>query len=738
VRLARWSAAHPVLAIGVWVLLVGVCFTAGNLTGTTKQTSADQHIGDASTAAALLRSAGLGDPDTENVLIAARSGPLDNTTAPAAANAITDAMKGLPVVAVVNPPLPAPDGRALLVRITLTGNPETADHGRVRPLLDATSAVQGRFPALRIEEAGTASIALAMDDTLGADFHRAELFSIPVTLVILLIAFGALLAAGVPVLLALSSVAAAIGLAAAISRFVPVTGAANSMVLLIGMAVGVDYSLFYLRRERAERANGASKADAMELAAATSGHAVLVSGTAVIVAMAGLFLAKDAVFSSLAIASIAVVALAVLGSLTVLPALVAALGRRIDRPRVPLVWRLTARSRNQRGGGGRFWPMLLRPALRHPAATLLVSVVALLLLASPALGMRLKLPATDEVPRTLAVMGVYDRITSAFPSAGTAHDVVIVAPLARQAQVHAALDDLANRTAHNPLFEPGRSAVRTSKTGTVVDATVVTPYPAGTTGARDSLAALRDRLLPATVGAVPDTVFVVGGAVAIDVDYAAHTAHQLPLVMGFVLALTFVMMAFTFRSVVVALTAIGLNLLSVASAYGLLTWVFQSNWAQRPLDFRTMDAVVTWLPLFLFAVLFGLSMDYHVFVVSRIREAVDRGMPTRRAVAAGITGSAGTVTSAAVVMVAVFAIFATLTTIDMKQLGVGLAAAILIDATVIRAVVLPSAMILLGEANWWAPRFLRRITYVPKHSPVAVYHRRVIPRRKSASSRRVR
>jgi RND superfamily putative drug exporter len=574
---------------------------------------------------------------------------------------------------------------------------------RVQPLLDTTAKIQQENPGLRIEEVGGASIDKALNETLGEDFKRAEMFSLPVTLAILLVAFGALIAASVPLVLALSAVAAAIGLSAAASHLVPAVDAVNSVILLIGMAVGVDYSLFYLRREREERAKGRGHVDAVEIAAATSGHAVVVSGTAVIISMAGLFLARDTVFSSFAVGSILVVAVAVVGSLTVLPAILAKLGRWVDRPRIPLLWRLTARN-----GEPRFWPFMLKPALKHPVATLLVAVTALLAVASPALGMTLKFPGTEDLPRDTAVMKAYDRLTAAFPSTGTSHQVAVRAPADQQPAVKAALADLVQRTKSDGLFaQDGLEEPRVSKDGTVTVLEVATPYEGGSQQARDSLTKLRKELMPETVGRVPGAEYAVGGFVAADVDYAAHTRAKLPLVIGFVLLLTMIVMMVTFRSVVVAVTAIGLNLLSAGAAYGVVTAVFQNTWAEGLLDFRSNGAVVSWLPLFLFVVLFGLSMDYHVFVVSRIREAVLRGVPTRKAVADGITGSAGVVTSAAAVMIGVFAVFATLSTLDMKQLGVGLAVAILIDATIIRAVVLPSVMILLGEANWWAPKWLR-------------------------------
>jgi RND superfamily putative drug exporter len=703
VRAARWSATHPWRAIAMWVVVVIACFALGQVTGT-KESKNEGDIGEVTRADNIVKSGNFDDPDVESVLITAPSGQLDHTAANKAAAVVIQQMRALGGVAEVGQPMPSPKNDAVIVRVTMKDVPEGSDDdARVQPLLDTTAKVQQQYPDLRIEEVGGLSIGKALNETLGKDFKRAEMFSLPVTLAILLIAFGALIAASVPLVLALSAVAAAIGLSAAASQLVPAVDAVNSVILLIGMAVGVDYSLFYLRREREERAKGRGHVDAVEIAAATSGHAVVVSGTAVIISMAGLFLARDAVFSSFAVGSILVVAVAVVGSLTVLPAVLAKLGRWVDKPRIPLVWRLTSGNKEPR-----FWPTVLKPALKHPVATLLVAVTALLAVASPALGMTLKFPGTEDLPRDTAVMKAYDRLTAAFPSTGTSHEVAVRAPANQQPAVKAALAELMQKTKGDNLFaSDGLEEPRFSKDGTVATLEVATPYEGGSDQARDSLTKLRKQLMPETVGKVPGVEYAVGGFVAADVDYAAHTRDKLPLVIGFVLLLTMIVMMVTFRSVVVAITAIGLNLLSAGAAYGVVTAVFQNTWAEGLLDFRSNGAVVSWLPLFLFVVLFGLSMDYHVFVVSRIREAVLRGVPTKQAVADGITGSAGVVTSAAAVMIGVFAVFATLSTLDMKQLGVGLAVAILIDATIIRAVVLPSIMTLLGDANWWAPRWLR-------------------------------
>jgi putative drug exporter of the RND superfamily len=701
VRVARWSAIHPWRAIAMWIAFVAFCFAVGGAVGL-KEAKDDMGIGEAGRAEALYEGANFDDPAVENVLITSRSGPLDQAAATKAANDTVSRMTGRTDVTKVEGPIPAPNGAALLVRVTMAGDPETATD-RVDALRAVTAAVQDANPGVRVEETGGPSINKALDETLGEDFKKAEFLSLPVTIVILVIAFGALIAAGVPILLAISSVIGAMGLSTLFSHLMPATDTTNSVILLIGMAVGIDYSLFYVRREREEKARGRTHLDAVEIAAATSGRAVVVSAIAVIISMSGLFLAGDTVFSSLAVGSILVVTVAMLGSLTVLPALLAKLGKWLDRGRIPGLWRLT-----NRRGNPRFWPFVLRPALRYPLVTLLISAGALAALAIPALDMNLKFPGDEDLPRTTPAMQAFDRLTAAFPSTGTSHMIVVKASADKAADVHAALDALVAKAATNSLFSVGeKPEVKVSADGRTSVLDLPVPYHGGSTEAERSLETVRDDLAPATIGHVQGAEYAVGGFVAASVDYADHIRSKLPLVIGFVLFLTFFVMVVTFRSVVVALTSIALNLLSAAAAYGLLVVVFQNTWAEGILDFHTMGAVVTWLPLFLFVVLFGLSMDYHVFVVSRIREAVLRGMPTRNAVAHGITTSAGTVTSAAFVMVGVFSIFATLSTIDMKQLGVGLAAAILIDATLIRAVVLPSVMALLGKANWWAPKWMR-------------------------------
>jgi RND superfamily putative drug exporter len=704
VRIARWSATHPWRAMGLWTVFVLLSITLGTVVGT-KEADGSGDVGETKRASDIIDSGAFAPGSAvERILVTARSGSLDQADATAALADAAARLRALSEVDEIQDPVPAQDGSALMLSVSMKGDEDTASE-RVQPLLDTTAAVARDHPGLRIEEVGDASIEKGLDETSGSDFLQAEVFSVGVTLLILLVVFGALIAAGVPVLLGLSAVGSAIGLSALVSYLLPAQQQTNSVILLIGMAVGVDYSLFYLKREREERAKGAGHIDAVEIAAATSGRAVVVSGIAVVIAMTGMFLANDPIFTSIALGSVLVVAVSVLGSITVLPALLAKLGSWVDRPRIPILWRLTA----PRAGTPRLWSAVLRPALRYPLVTFLVSTGALLTLAVPALNMNLKFPDLGDLPRDATpILQGYDRLTTAFPSTGEGHLVVVRATPGQADQVEQALLRLGSAAAADPLFAHDLDPkVRLSPNGTVSTLRIGTPYESGTPEGVASLNRLRKDLLPAALGGL-GVEYAVTGNIAGTTDYGNHIWEKLPIVVGFVLLLTFLVMAWTFRSVVVALTAIALNLLSVAAAYGVLVLVFQRHWAETLLSFKSNGGIVSWLPLFLFVVLFGLSMDYHVFVVSRIREAVEQGQPTREAVAQGIIRSAGVVTSAAVVMVGVFGIFGTLSSLDLKQLGVGLATAILIDATIIRAVVLPSLMTLLGNTNWWAPRFLRR------------------------------
>jgi RND superfamily putative drug exporter len=454
-----------------------------------------------------------------------------------------------------------------------------------------------------------------------------------------------------------------------------------------------------------------------------------------------MLLAGSAVFTSVGLGAMIVVFVSMVGSLTVLPALLAKLGDRIDRgvlsvaaATIGLVLpgepRWVARLRTRRTalqrikgqrGESRLWSLLLRPSLRHPAAAAVLSAALLVALAVPAFGLHLRLPGFNDLPHGLKIVQTYERIQRAFPGSSSPATVVVQAENVTGPRLEAALGELrAQALATGVMKEPIRTSVNPSRTVATVDIPLV--GNANGAAAMHALAVLRTQVVPATVGRLAGVQSAVTGETAGDVDFNQSTRSHAPLVFAFVLGLAFVLLLLTFRSIVVAVTAIVLTLLSAGAAYGVLVWIFQDGHLHGLLGFHSNGGIVTWLPLFMFTVLFGLSMDYHVFILSRIKELVDRGLPTHLAVERGIRATAGTVTSAAFVMVAVFSIFATLSTLEMKQLGVGLAVAVLLDATVVRAVLLPATMKLLGRWNWYLPRCLRwlpRLQRDPSPLPAA-------------------
>lgn len=712
-RLAAWSIRHRALAIVLWLVLIAGAVLAGGMSGTRMLTDGEAGSGQSARADLALERSAFPSRLQERVLIREPGGGVVPAARAGRAVAQLRAAFGrLAEVEAVGDPVTSGDRRAVMLPLTLDTDGATevrADElgaERVEAVLDATERVAAANPDLVVGQVGDASVERAVDDSVSADFARAELLSLPVTLGILLLAFGALFAAGVPVLLALSAVAGALGLTAVVSQVLPVSDAVASVVLLIGMAVGVDYSLFYVRRVREERARGAGARTALDVAAATSGRAVVVSGLAVVVAMSGLLLSGNAVFGSMAIGTILVVAVAVVGSLTVLPAVLSLIGDRIDRPRIPLLHRLSRPGRRQR-----FWPAAMRAVLARPRVSLAIAGSALILLALPATGMKLGQSGADSLPRSIPELVTYDALTAAFPQTGFAHTVVVWSetPMDRD-RIASAAGTLRRDAAASGRFADAGAAsldVAPDARAAVIDL----PYAGDFTSpeAERSLDLLREELAPAMAAAIPGARAAVTGPTATAGDFTGAMRARLPLVMGFVLGVTFLVLVVAFRSVVVSATAVLLNLLSVGAAYGLVVLVFQHGLGADLIGASQTGFVVDWLPLFMFVVLFGLSMDYHVFVVSRIGEAHDAGVPTRLAVARGVTTSAGVVTSAAAVMIGVFSIFGTLSLLEFKQLGVGLAAAILIDATIVRAVLLPATMAVLGRRNWWLPSWLDRV-----------------------------
>jgi len=710
-RAGRWSAQHRKKAILGWIVFVLLATILGGAVGQRQLKQSETFNGQSRAAEAAIDAAGFPDDSGEQVLVQGR-GSLTSSD-PRFVAAVTDVTRRLDAtryVTEVKSPLSAgnedhisKDGRSGLVTFKILGD-EDAVKDRVDGSLATVSAAQRAHPELRIEQFGGASADKALSESFEKDFQRAEFLSVPITLLILVLAFGALVAAGLPLVLALTAVMGTLGLLGPISQLLPLDAAISSVVLLVGLAVGVDYCMFYLRREMEERDAGREPAAALNVAAATSGRAVLISGVTVMVAMGGMFLAGNAIFASFAVGTILVVAVAIVGSLTVLPAMLSWLGQKgwIEKGRVPYVATLRHRTK----GESRVWGAIVDRVLKRPVLSVVLSGGLLVALAIPALGMHTVNPGVAGLPRSLPIMQTYDRLQAAFPGGSEPAVVAIEAGDVNAPAVQAGIAALKREARTTTgLGQPVTVTYNPRDTLALVEIPLAGN---GTDSVSEAaLARLRDDVIPATIGQTAGTHVNVTGMTAGSKDFNDTMKSHLPIVFAFVLGLTFVLLLVTFRSLIIPIKAIVLNLLSVGASYGILKLVFQDGHGESLLGFQSIGGITSWLPLFLFVILFGLSMDYHVFILSRIREAVSGGMSTDRAVAHGIKQTAGVVTSAASVMVAVFAIFATLSSLDFKQMGVGLAVAILIDATIVRAVLLPATMKLLGDWNWYLPHGLR-------------------------------
>jgi RND superfamily putative drug exporter len=704
--MADWSAHHRKIAIFGWLAFCFVAFAFGSMAlGVTSLDASNAGVRESGRMDRLLNK-DFKTPAGERVIVQSRTLTAND---PRFAAVVADVLRRLKAnKTATNFTTPAQDTglvsadqHSALIDFEVTGDPDTASD-RVQPILDTTAAAQAAHSDFVIEEFGAASGDKQLNKVFTDDLKKAGELSIPITLGILLLAFGALVAAGIPLLLGLTAVIATMGLLAIPSKIFPMDDSIGAVVLLIGLAVGVDYTMFYLKREREERREGKSPEEALQIAAATSGRSVLISGLTVIIAMAGLFLTGDPTFKGFGAATIIVVGVAVIGSLTVLPATLSWLGDRVEKVHLPVV-----KSLRPEHGESRFWSAILGPVLRHPIPAIALSAGFLLVLCGVALQLKTVVPGADTYPQSLPVVKTYNKMQKAFPGGETPAQVVIKADNVRSVAVKEAIGQLSWRalSKNNIMHEP--ILTDTNRSGTV--AVVSIPVAGSGTDATSQKAVnfLRDEILPNTLGLVPTIDdYGVTGDTASSKDFNDQMGQRLPYVFGFVILFAFLLLMITFRSIVIPTVSIVLNLLSVGACYGILVLVFQHGIGKGLLNFSYTGGVAGFIPGFLFVILFGLSMDYHVFILSRIREGYDKGRTTADAVEHGIKVSAGVVTSAAIVMVFVFAIFGTLQILFLKQFGVGLAAAILIDATIIRAVLLPATLKLLDDSIWYLPKWL--------------------------------
>jgi RND superfamily putative drug exporter len=724
-RAGRWSATHKKTAIFGWFAFVIVAFMIGGQVGQKNLEDWQNFTGESATAEAAIHNHYKDARASEVVVVQSKDYKAGDAQFDKSVKAIVANLEGAPAVVNIQSQFsragPAgfvsEDGHTARLTFEVSGKLEDAGD-KIDPIVKQVKAAAAANPQVQVYEVGDATVEKEIEGLFSKDLEKARNMSLPITLFILFFAFGALVAAGIPVLLAITAVMATIGLVALPSQLTPMDESVAEVIILIGMAVGVDYSLFYIKREREERAAGRGDIAAIEAAAATSGRAILISGITVIAAMSGMLLSGDKTFISFGIGTMIVVAIAMVGSLTVLPALLSALGGKVNRGRIPFLSKRRER-RAAQGETGGVWSWIVDVVLKRPLISAVLATAVLVALAMPALNMKTQDMSANDLPKNLATIQAYEKLDQGFPEKNESATVVYESSNVHSAASKTAIADFSQRVANTKGFAALES-VEYSKDGKVVKLEVPLVGGSDMDTAISETRQLRSEIVPETLGAVKGATVTTTGGAASSIDFSDNLKDRAPLIFGFVLSLAFLLLLVTFRSIVVPIKAIVLNLLSVAAAYGVLVLVFQNGWGHELIGFEPNGSIAPFLPVFLFVILFGLSMDYHVFILSRIKEAYDGGMSSDDSVRYGIKATAGVVTSAAVVMVAVFAIFGSLTFLPMKQMGVGLSAAILIDATIVRAVLLPATMKLLGERNWYLPSWLEWLPQSKSEVSVAV------------------
>lgn len=712
--LARSCARHPWRTITVWagVVALAVVLTGallgGALTSNMEFTSDPESVRgedlikerlyteEQSTALVVVRSETLTVDDPKF------AGRLDEIAAAAAGLGEEVVEAVLSYTKVPDDSLVSGDRHATVMPVVFSGtDDEAATH--TEQLREVVKSAGG--PELHVQVTGSPAISEDFGVAAEEDLMKGEMIGIGVALLILALVFGALVAAGIPLLLAGISVVVALGVAAVIGQVLSLSMFITEMVTMIGLATGIDYALFIISRYREERRNGRQKYDAVAVAGGTAGRAVLFSGGSVVLALMGLLLIPMNIFYSMALGAMLAVAAAVLSALTLLPALLGLLGDRVNSLRIPLLKsaRVPAGGSPEEAAG--IWSRVAYSVMRRPLIFLVVSVVLLLAAASFYLQLETGMAGIASMPEKLESRQAYDTLSREFPSSLLSPIKVVVDGPADDRAVQAAVAELSRAVTADSDFR-GPVTTELAATG---DLTVLSfPQAPGLEAATEqaSVERLRQTYIPEAFAGVPAEA-LVAGQVAFDVDNLAALSRFTPWVFVFVLGLSFVLLTVVFRSVVVPLKAILMNLLSVGAAYGLMVMVFEKGWGSRLFGFRQIDYVDSWIPLFLFTILFGLSMDYHVFLLSRIRERYDAGHSNTDSVAFGVASTARIITGAALIMVAVFGGFALGDLVMFQQFGFGLAAAMLLDATIVRIILVPAAMRLLGDANWWFPRHLR-------------------------------
>ena len=720
--LSTASARHPVRTLLIWVVaLVAGFMSSGAMLGSALTGDADLMNSPESVRAQELIEDRLGADTIGQVLIlhsddmVFEDGPFADRI-----NAVVDAAPDHGVVATVSPfdddRLVADGGNTVLVQLAFPDVGEVEDHAE-----DLEAIVEiARGDGVTVRPFGVISLSEEISDIIDEDLAKGELIGVVVALIVLVIVFGALVASLLPIVVAIFSIAIALGIAALVGQAFQLSILVTNIVTMMGLAVGIDYSLFVVSRYREERARGLDKIEAITATGSTASRAVVFSGFTVVIALLGMFIVPQSIFWSLAFGASLVVVLAVIATLTLLPAVISLLGDRIEKGRI----------RRHQVEANPFWDRVARAVMRRPVAWLSGGVAILLVLAAPALGLKTGFSGIDAVPTDTASFRAFTELTEKFGSRDAPIRVVVDGAV-EDGDVATAMDDLISLTDDDP--DLGAASIELVPEQ---DLAIVSVAVAGNPNAPESLRAverIRDEYVPAAFDGV-DADVLVGGEPALSRDAVETTNRYTPIAITVVLLLSFILLMIVFRSIVVPIKALILNLLSVAAAYGVVVLVSQIGFGAGVLGFRQVEVIEPWLPLFLFSILFGLSMDYHVFLLSRIRERYDETHDNTDSVAFGIRNTGRIITGAALIMVAVFGGFALGRMADLQQVGLGLAVAVLLDATIVRAVLVPASMRLLGDRNWYLPSWLEWLPRIgiegpttPPPAPPIEDHRELIP-----------
>jgi len=705
-RLATLSVHRPWRVIAVWVvaLLLGVVAAAGigEVLTTDMAFNADT---DSSRADRLITDRLGAEPKRELVVVQSSSRSVEDPAFRALVTQLTAQLRAMPgSVAKVtdvfesgDPSLISSDHHATLVPVILAEGqaPELA-----RPILALTQSYDGK-DGFTVVTGGDGSVTRAFSDTAEQDLQKAEMLGMPIALLVLAVVFGALMAAGVPIALSVVAIIIAVGITALIGREFELSTFVLNMITMIGLAVGIDYSLLVVQRFREERRGGLERDAAIIHAGGTASRAVVFSGLSVIAALFGLLIVPDSVFRSIAAGAIVVVIVALLAATTLLPAMLRLLGDRVDRlqVRIPGAARASSGSASQA-----FWTKATGLVLRHPVVSVIVSVAFLLAAAAPYLSIELGSTGVTGLPAQTSAARAFTILNRDFNAGMLAPTLIVVeADRVGDAGPQSDVARLDARLATDSDF--GVPSVQRSADGTLEVISVPIKGDSGSDQARSAIRRLRGEYVPAAFIS-GSAIALVTGATAMNMDYADVIARYTPVVFAFVLGLSFIILLVVFRSIVVPLKAILMNLLSVGAAYGLMVIVFQDGFGADFFGFQKVERIETWIPLFMFAVLFGLSMDYHVFLLSRIRERFDETADNLASVTFGVRTTAGMITGAALIMVSVFSGFAAGHLAMFQQVGFGLAVAVMLDATIVRTVLVPASMTLLGDLNWYLPSWL--------------------------------